>query len=521
MIINPYIRNLGWLPNVGYSANVNSQLLSGFNSISLTAMEDMLCRQILVSQSRQLLICNGNASSAINQYCVGVVGGGISYIPPEKSRLIGDIYPKLSTFISNRLSLASESLALDAQESLTFEQMQGLALESMLSSGEVFYVRKPDSYAWTAIEADRVMNPYYLIDAASPEIVNGVFKLINAETGNRIVDGIEIDSDGKEVAVWVLKEAISTPFAMAADQIERIPRYDVETGLPLYIHLFQPKRPAQYRGIPILAPVIETVFMQSNYLQSEQNAAALQASLYGFITSDRPVEDSTSPELPNRLDEKIPVFEKDSDNDEQDDQEGSEGDKKPTDFNIIYNGQDARAELYAPHAKPVSSGRFMHLASGEDIKFLQSTHPTTMFEPFYNATTEIIASALGLPAEVLRMSFNSSYSASRAALLQAYAKFSQVRSFFIQKFIKPVLKVFVYENTEFLEPDERLYLAEAMAVESEFRVPKMPCIDQRQELEAWRLALEMGVVTRDDISMAMYNRRAPEHVDMPSEDKNE
>ena len=422
MIINPYIRNLGWLPNVGYGANVNSQLLQGFNSISLTAMEDMLARQILVSQSRQLLISNGNASSAINQYCVGVVGGGISYIPPERSRLIGDIYPELSTFISNRLSLASESLALDAQESLTFEQMQGLALEAMLSSGEVFYVRKPGAYAWTAIEADRVISPYYMVDAASPEVVDGVFKLINRETGNRIIDGIEIDSEGREVAIWVLKEAISVPFAMAADQIERIPRYDEETGLPLYLHLFMPKRPAQYRGIPILAPVIETVFMQSAYLQSEQNAAALQASLYGFITSDKPVNDATAPELAVRLDERIPVF----DDDEEQDQSQSQGDdkddnQKSKDFDVLYSGQEARAELYSPYAKPISSGRFMHLAEGEDIRFLQSTHPNSLFEPFYNATTEIIASAIGLPAEVLRMSFNSSYSASRAALLQAYS----------------------------------------------------------------------------------------------------
>ena len=505
MLINPYIRNLGWIPNVGYGANVNSQLLKGFNSVSMTAAMDMITRQILVSHSRQLIISNGNASSAINQFLVGVVGKGIAYTPPKQSRFVGEIYSSVSRLISDRISLASETYAFDAQEQMTFEQMQQLALESMLSSGEVFFVRKPGKSSWTAIEADRVISPYYMIDSASVTVVEGVFKLINKETGNRIVDGIELDEDGREVAIWVLKEAIEVPFAMAANQIERIPRFD-DDGLPIYIHVFRPTRPAQYRGIPILAPVIETVFMQSGYLQAELNASALQASLYGFILSQKPVEDETAPMLGSRLDEKIPVF-------DRDDNEETETQKQAPDFNVIYNGKEAEAELYSPHAKPICSGRFMHLAEGEDVKFLQSTHPTATFEPFYNATTEIIARAVGLPAEVLRMSFNSSYSASRAALLQAYEKFGQVRSYFIQKFIKPILKCFIYNTLDWLDDRERLFISEAMMVEAEFRVPRMPCIDQRQELEAYKLALEMGLLSKDDVAMAMYNRRANSEVE--------
>lgn len=493
-----------YIANIGYGANVNSQALAGFNSFSSTAMIDLYARRILVSQSRQLVISNGVAAAGIDRYVCGVVGSGISYIAPERSSLIPDIYPLISDSFSRAFAFASKTCELDAQKRLTFSQLQTLALESMMLSGEVFFVRKPDSVSWTAIEADRVMSPYYMVDA-TPMYIDGVLKLINRETGFRIIDGIELDDEGREMAVWILKEAIEVPLAMTADQIERVPMVDPDTGLPLCLHVYRPTRPAQYRGVPLLASVIEQLYLQSAYLQAEQNASALQASLYGFITSQNPARDDTMPELPSRLDELVPVSDDTSDEPEQ-----------TPDFDVIYRGQEAaheaRAGIYAPHAKPVSSGRFMHLAEGEDIKFLQSTSPNNNFAAFFSATTEIIASAIGLPAEVLKLSFNSSYSASRAALLQASQKFDQVRSHFVEKFIRPVIEVYAYHYfADTFSEETCAYVAKALAVEAEFRTPRLPSIDPRQELEAWKLALELGLVTRDDVAMAMYSRKAPEN----------
>lgn len=499
-----------YVPNIGYGANVNSKSLAGMNSISSTATMDLLARQILVSHSRQLYISNGVAAAAIDRYVTGVVGQGIAYVPPETSSFIGDLYPVLSTTIANRLSLASQSCEIDGQNQMTFNQLQTLVIENMLLSGEVFLVRKPGSFAWTAIEADRCMNPYYMTQNVSEHIVNGVFKLINTETGNRIVDGVEIDENGHEVAYWILKEAIERPLAMTSDQIERIPAEDPETGLPICLHVYRPTRPSSWRGVPLLSPVIEQLYLMSAYLQSEQDAAALQSSLYGFMISDKPTVDETAPELPSRMDELVPVLD-----DEVEEGDGSEAPSETDPFKVSYKGQDAIDEVYRPHSKPMTSGTFMHLKPGEDVKFLQSTHPNSNFAPFWSATTEIIASAVGLPSEVLKLSFNSSYSASRGALLQANEKYCQVRSHFIQKFVRPVIRCFIYETLDGvgMSDEDRMYIATSMATEAEFRVPRMPCIDQRQELEAYKLALEMGLLTRDDIAMMMYNKKAPKNAD--------
>lgn len=506
MIVNPMY---GFPPiNVGYGAQLGSAAIAGLNSMSSTAMVDLLSRWLLVSHSRQLAISNPAASAAIDRYVGGVVGSGILYSPPKTTALLPPEYAFLMDLVSTRFSMASRECTLDRQGLLDFGQMQTLAIENMMLSGDIAFVRKPDEYSWTAIESDRIISPYYMCEKTRSAVVDGIFKLINKETGNRIVDGVELDNDGRMVALWILKEAIERPWAACADQIERIPMEDPDTGLPLCLFVFMPKRPAQYRGVPLLADVIEQLFLQSAYIQSEGNAAALQASLYGFITSQKPVNDETAPELKSRMDEYVPVIDEDDEYGEGDDGEGNE-DKPTPDFKVAYNGQEARENLYQPQAKPITSGRFMHLADGEDIRFLQSTHPNSNFGSYMDATTELISSAVGLPAEVLKLSFNSSYSASRAAIIQAGQKYAQVRTHFISRFVRPVFEVFAYETIkDEVGTDAALYISKALGSEAIWRAPRLAALDPKNELEAYKLAIEMGLVDADEVALAVYGHRA-------------
>lgn len=505
MIVNPMY---GFPPiNVGYGAQLGSAAIAGLNSMSSTAMVDLLSRWLLVSHSRQLAISNPAASAAIDRYVGGVVGSGVLYSPPKTTALLPPEYSFLMELVSTRFSMASRECTLDRQGLLDFGQMQTLAIENMMLSGDIAFVRKPDEYSWTAIESDRIISPYYMCEKTRSAIVDGVFNLINKENGNRIVDGVELDNDGRMVALWILKEAIERPWAACADQIERIPIEDPDTGLPLCLFVFMPKRPAQYRGIPLLSAVIEQLFLQSAYIQSEGNAAALQASLYGFITSQKPVNDETAPELKSRMDEYVPVLDED-DYDDEADGEGNE-DKPTPDFKVTYNGQEARENLYHPQAKPITSGRFMHLANGEDIRFLQSTHPNSNFGSYMDATTELISSAVGLPAEVLKLSFNSSYSASRAAIIQAGQKYAQVRTHFISRFVRPVFEVFAYETIkDEVGADAALYISKALGSEAIWRAPRLAALDPKNELEAYKLAIEMGLVDADEVALALYGHRA-------------
>ena len=63
-------------------------------------------------------------------------------------------------------------------------------------------------------------------------------------------------------------------------------------------------------------------------------------------------------------------------------------------------------------------GNFGVLEPGQDLVFANPNRPNSKFEMFFNAQLKQIGTALEIPFEVLLSSFNASYSASRAALLE-------------------------------------------------------------------------------------------------------
>ena len=85
------------------------------------------------------------------------------------------------------------------------------------------------------------------------------------------------------------------------------------------------------------------------------------------------------------------------------------------------------------------------LEPGEDMKFAAPTHPQTGFNVFMRSMCEQVGACLEIPADLLLMSFNSSYSASRAALLEAWKAFRMRREWIADDFCKPVYEIWLTE----------------------------------------------------------------------------
>jgi capsid protein len=85
------------------------------------------------------------------------------------------------------------------------------------------------------------------------------------------------------------------------------------------------------------------------------------------------------------------------------------------------------------------------LAQGEKISTADPKRPNASFDPFFLAITRQIGIALGIPYEVLIKHFTSSYSAARAALLDAWKHFSTWRQWLTDSFYQRVYEVFLYE----------------------------------------------------------------------------
>lgn len=66
------------------------------------------------------------------------------------------------------------------------------------------------------------------------------------DSGRRIYDGVEVDQRGRPIAYWV-RDAVDD--TNPNDTYRRIPSDQI-------IHIFEPSRPGQYRGLPFLSPVM-------------------------------------------------------------------------------------------------------------------------------------------------------------------------------------------------------------------------------------------------------------------------
>jgi lambda family phage portal protein len=456
--------------------------MAGFDSYSSTATADLLpTRMWLVSRARQLAISSPLASAAIDRMTGGIVGDGLTYIVSEDP---------FERDIAKKWIVASALKRLDAQHRSTFAQMQDLAVRNWLLSGDIFFVRKHgDISSWRSIESDRVQSPYYL------RVKTDSLECYNPDNNNRIIDGVELDSDSIPVAYWILKDYISRPLEVTNEQIERIPATDID-GSPLVLHLFAQKRPDQYRGVPLLAESIESLHAFTGYLRATEQSAQFQSSVWGFITSDNPTMDETEPLLSRDLDQPIPVEEAKPDTPATTPTfELSTDPPTPSDLR-------AQADRMIPSAKRISAGQLWNLKSGEDIKFLQPTNPNNNFQPYIKAQTELLASSIGIPLQTLLCSYDTTYASARAAVLESNRQFKRLRSFFIEQFIKPIFGQFVFDVTQDHE------VADWMSVSSQWQAPTALSLDPTKEADYWQKLFDLGLVTRDEIALSLLGHKA-------------
>jgi len=193
--------------------------------------------------------------------------------------------------------------------------------------------------------------------------------------------------------------------ANIAAKWKRVPFYGERTGRRNVLHLVDVGRIGQSRGVPILAPVIDTLKQVTKYSEAELTAAVINAMLAVAVV--RGLGDST---MANSVEY----------------EEGKEPWNRPDNYNL-------------------GTGTWIDLAPGEDLKVINAERPSDRFDPFFKACMKQIGMALGIPFEVLVGQFDSSYSASRAALLEFSDTVMRMRDDFADNFNQPIYEEFLAE----------------------------------------------------------------------------
>ncbi len=279
----------------------------------------------------------------------------------------------------------------DAHRRLTWPQMEELAFTSQLVNGDVFAAlvsppaRGPFDLALQLIEADAVSNPSRQPDR------------------DALADGIEYAA-GVPVAVHVAE--IPRMNSQAPRNWRRLPLRAAD-GSPRVLHLMRPDRIGQSRGVPYLAPVLGALKELETYTEAELRAAVLNACVAIMAQT----ADGSSPLATE----------------------------------ATQPGADAQPGLRRADIGFEPGMVLEGFLPGEKLESFGAERPATGFDPFVQAILRQIAVGLELPFEVLIKHFTASYSAARAALLEAWTFYRGRRAWLADALHRPVYAA-VIEN---------------------------------------------------------------------------
>ena len=158
---------------------------------------------------------------------------------------------------------------LDADGICDFYGLQALAFLSEWEAGECYIRQRPRRLA------DGLAVPLQ-IQLLEAEMCPLAWNTLAPESGNRIIQGVEFDNLGRRVAYWMYPEhpgdALVNPIVNAG-LLRRIPADQI-------IHLFEPTRPGQIRGVSRLAPIL----VKLRGIENFDDATSLRQELANLFT---------------------------------------------------------------------------------------------------------------------------------------------------------------------------------------------------------------------------------------------
>lgn len=209
--------------------------------------------------------------------------------------------------------------------------------------------------------------------------------------------GIELDDQFYPIAYWMLDGHPGDFFATWTWQ-----RFPIDGELTQQRRIFQLKnknRPGEHRGVPFLANVLESLRLLEKYTDAELQAAVISAGFTIFIK---------------------------------------------TPFNGPQTVENEQTRLKEVTIRP---GMIVTLLPQEEIVTANPSRPNTAYPQFVQSNMQQIGAGIDLPIEFILQAYQSSYSAARAAMLQAWKTILIYRNLIIKKMCNPILKLWLrYEE---------------------------------------------------------------------------
>lgn len=343
----------------------------------------------LRARSAQLFEENLYARGLIRRLVTNEINTGLSLEAQPDNSILGlgeDYLVNWTETVESRFHIYEQDAQLcDHREQLTFGALQAAIRLEALVTGDVLVVLRYDRRTG--------LPRVHLISGSAVQT-----PMVGGATQSKIVHGVELDGNGRQVAYHILQGDFSS---------KRLPAYGEKSGRRLaWLVYGTDKRLDEVRGKPILSLVLQSLKEVDRYRDSVQRKAVINSMLAMFIKKNdermgtRPITGGAI----RRTSETV-----------------SEGNAART-YNITEQIPGLIVE---------------ELQVGEEPHGFPSTGTDEKFGDFEEAIIQAVAWANEIPPEILRLSFSSNYSASQAAINEFKIYLNRVRQSFSDQFCRP------------------------------------------------------------------------------------
>lgn len=282
-------------------------------------------------------------------------------------------------------------------------------------------------------------------------------------TGNRVINGVEINPRGRQVAIWLHSDHPLDHGGHGGTY--QFTRYPIDQAQVISMC----DRAGQVVAVPWISPAVVPLRMLEKFLEAELVAARVSASKMGFYKS--------SP------------------------------DSDPNDYKG--DGTDDEGRI----VDEITPGQMEKLPFGHDIQFIDPTHPNTTSKEFVEMITRYASSGLRTSYHTLGNDLSGvNYSSSRAGTLEDREEYLKVMRWFYRTVALPE-KLAWYKHAV-LSGAVDIPVAkmdESWKPKPVFR--RWPWVDPLKDRQAVELAINMGMLSPQDAAEEYEGRDIYETID--------
>lgn len=364
--------------------------------------------EALKTYSQSLFNENLYASGAIKAIVNDVLGKGLDLEANPLKSLIDFETKEASKWASKVedyfLLWSTDEKRFDYAKNVKFKEMQKQAYREILISGDVLLkIYNEKGKTRPSVELIPSTNICSPLGYEKPE-------------GNYIIEGIEFNSRGEEVAYHVIRNDNGTLY-------ERIPKFGSNSKRRIGIFIkAEGGLPDDARGRPLLMRVIQSLSEIDKYRDSAQRKAFINSLFALFVEREKPTKGNGS---------------LDFDDDDDDDAEGTASVVQPPDASEVNKGYF----LDAVKVRPGVVGD--KLEPGEKVQGFKPDGTDLNFTDFENTIIRAIAWSLRIPPSILTLSMSSNYSASSAELSKWFDFARNQGQYFGDNLCQPIYEEFL------------------------------------------------------------------------------